>query len=85
MQNEIINLLKREEKLSDQTIEEISTIEINDFADIIKEVGKQETEYLNRDEILKDLKTDHIGKELYIFKEVMSTNTVAKFLSVNDA
>ena len=85
MQNEIINLLKREEKLSDKTIEEISTVEINDFADIIKEVGQQETEYLKRDEILKDLKTKSIGKELYIFKEVMSTNTVAKFLSVNGA
>ena len=85
MQNEIVNLLKREEKLSDQTIEEISTVEINDFAEIIKEIGQEETEYLNRDEILKDLKTENIGKELYLFKEVMSTNTVAKFLSINGA
>ena len=85
MQNEIVNLLKREEKLSDKTIEEISTVEINDFAEIIKEIGQEETEYLNRDEILKDLKTENIGKELYLFKEVMSTNTVAKFLSINGA
>ena len=85
MQNEIVNLLKREEKLSNQTIEEISTVEINDFAEIIKEIGQEETEYLNRDEILKDLKTENIGKELYLFKEVMSTNTVAKFLSINGA
>ncbi len=85
MQNEIVNLLKREEKLSNQTIEEISTVEINDFAEIIKEIGREETEYLNRDEILKDLKTENIGKELYLFKEVMSTNTVAKFLSINGA
>lgn len=85
MQNEIINLLKKEEKLSEQTIEEISTVELNDFADIIKEVGQSETEYLKRDEILKDLKTKNFGKELYIFKEVMSTNTVAKFLSANGA
>lgn len=85
MQNEIINLLKKEKRISDNTINEISSIEINDFADIIKEVGKQETEYLKRDEILKDLKTEHIGKELYIFKEVMSTNTIAKFLAANSA
>jgi len=84
MENEIINLLQKEEKLSDKTIEEIRDIEINDFADIIKEVGQQETEYLKRDEILKDLNTKEIGKELYIFKEVMSTNTVAKFLSLNN-
>ena len=84
MQNEIINILKKEEKFSDKTIEEIREVELNDFADIIKEVGKQETEYLNRNEILDGLNTKTIGKELYLFKEVMSTNTVAKFLSEND-
>ena len=84
MQNEIINILKKEEKFSDKTIEEIREVELNDFADIIKEVGKQETEYMNRNEILDGLNTKTIGKELYLFKEVMSTNTVAKFLSEND-
>lgn len=84
MQNEIINILKKEEKFSDKTIEEIREVELNDFSDIIKEVGKQETEYLNRNEILDGLNTKTIGKELYLFKEVMSTNTVAKFLSEND-
>ena len=83
MQNEVINILKKEEKFSDETINEIREVGINDFADIIKEVGQQETDYLKRDEILKDLNTNMIGKELYIFKEVMSTNTVAKFLSEN--
>ena len=83
MQNEIINILKREEKLSENTLEEISAVEINDFADIIKEVGQQETEYLSRTEILDNLNTKTIGKEIYIFNEVMSTNTVGKFLSEN--
>ena len=84
MQNEIITILKKEEKFSDKTIEEIRKVEINDFADIIKEVGQQETNYLKRNEILNGLNTKEIGKELYIFKEVMSTNTVAKFLAEND-
>ena len=84
MQNEIINILKKEEKFSDKTIEEIREVELNDFSDIIKEVGKQETEYMNRNEIVDGLNTKTIGKELYLFKEVMSTNTVAKFLSEND-
>ena len=83
MQNEIINILKKEEKFSDKTIEEIRKVELNDFADIIKEVGQQETEYLNRDEILDGLNTKTVGKELYLFKDVMSTNTLAKFLSEN--
>ena len=72
MQNEVINILKKEEKFSDETIKEIREVGINDFADIIKEVGQQETEYLKRDEILKDLNTNMIGKELYIFKEVFT-------------
>ena len=84
MQNEIINILKKEEKFSDKTIEEIREVGINDFAEIIKEVGQQETEYLNRSKITDELDTQVIGKEMYIFKEVMSTNTVAKFLSEND-
>ena len=85
MQNEIINILKKEEKFSENTIEEIGEVEINDFADIIKEVGQQETEYLSRTEIQENLNTKTVGKEIYIFKEVMSTNTVGKFLSVNGA
>ena len=84
MQNEIVNILKKEEKFSEETIEEIREFKLNDFADIIKEVGQQETEYLNRNKISDNLNTETIGKEIYIFKEVMSTNTVAKFLSEND-
>ena len=84
MQNEIVNILKKEEKFSEETIEEIREFKLNDFADIIKEVGQQETEYLSRTKISDNLNTETIGKEIYIFKEVMSTNTVAKFLSQND-
>ncbi len=83
MQNEITKLLKKEKKLSDKTIEEISNIKIDDFSDIVIALGKEETQYIKREEILKDLNTKHIGKDIYVFNEVMSTNTVAKFLSMN--
>ena len=72
MQNEVINILKKEEKFSDETINEIREVGINDFADIIKEVGQQETDYLKRDEILKDLKSEY-----YIFNgggDITATN-----------
>ena len=36
MQNEIINILKKEEKFSDETVEEIRKVGINDFADMDK-------------------------------------------------
>lgn len=83
MQNEIVKLLKKEGKLSEKTIDKISNIEIGDFSDLVRELGKEETEHIKRDEISKNLNTKYIGKDIYIFNEVMSTNTIAKFLSMN--
>lgn len=83
MQNEIVKLLKKEGKLSEKTIDEISNIEIGDFSDLVRELGKEETEHIKRDEISKNLNTKYIGKDIYIFNEVMSTSTIAKFLSMN--
>nr|WP_304147238.1 biotin--[acetyl-CoA-carboxylase] ligase [Methanobrevibacter smithii] len=83
MQNEIVKLLKKEGKLSEKTIDEISNIGIGDFSDLVRELGKEETEHIKRDEISKNLNTKYIGKDIYIFNEVMSTNTIAKFLSMN--
>ena len=84
MQNEIVNLLKKEKKFSDETINEIKEVNLNDFAEVVKEIGKQDTDYIKSPEILKDLNTKYVGKNLYVFKEVSSTNTLAKFLSMND-
>jgi BirA family transcriptional regulator, biotin operon repressor / biotin---[acetyl-CoA-carboxylase] ligase len=83
MQNEIIKLLKKEKKLSEETIAELSDVEISDFSDLVKALGKEKTEYIKLNEIQKDLNTKYIGKDMYIFNEVMSTNTLAKFLSMN--
>lgn len=85
MRDEIVNLLKKENKLSDETINEIKTININDFSNLVKDLGKEETSYIKEAEISKELDTKYIGKNIYIFKEVASTNTVAKFLSMNEA
>ena len=83
MQNEIIKLLKKEKKLSEETIAELSDVEISDFSDLVKALGKEKTDYIKLNEIQKDLNTKYIGKDMYIFNEVMSTNTLAKFLSMN--
>ena len=85
MRKEIINLLKKENKLSDETISEIENIDLSDFSNIVKDLGKEETQYIKASEISKDLNTDYIGKNLYVYKEVTSTNTVARFLSMNGA
>ena len=83
MQKEIINLLKKENKLSDETISEIKDVNLSDFSNIVKELGKDDKEHIKASEILKDLNTTYIGKNLYVYNEVASTNTVAKFLSMN--
>lgn len=80
MKNEIINLLKKEGKIPN----EINDANINEFADLIKEIGKRKTQHLKASEISKELNTRLIGKDLYIFNEVGSTNTLAKYLSEND-
>ena len=79
MKNEILNLLKREGMIS----EEINDANINEFADLIEEIGKNETEYIKSSEISQDLNTKYVGKNLYVFSKVGSTNTIAKFLSQN--
>ena len=83
MREEIINLLKKENKLSEDSISELKNIEIDDFSNIVKELGQEETSYIKKSEIANELNTEYIGKELYVYKEVSSTNTVAKFLSMN--
>jgi BirA family biotin operon repressor/biotin-[acetyl-CoA-carboxylase] ligase len=85
MREEIINLLKKENKLSDDTISEIQNIDLNEFSNLVKELGKDETEYIRQSEIAKDLNTKYIGRDLYVYREVTSTNTLARFLSMQDA
>ena len=53
MQNEIVKLLKKEGKLSEKTIDELSNIEISDFSDLVRELGKEETKYIKRDKSQK--------------------------------
>ena len=84
MRDEIIKLLKKEGKLSSETIDEIKQVDIQDFSNLVQEIGKKETEYIIASEISKDLNTKYIGKELYVFEEVTSTNTVARFLSMSN-
>ena len=85
MREEIINLLKKENKLSDDTISEIQNIDLNEFSNLVKELGNDETEYIMQSEITKDLNTKYIGRDLYVYREVTSTNTLARFLSMQDA
>lgn len=85
MREEITKLLKKEGKLSNEAIDEIQQVDIHDFANLVKEIGNEDTEYIKASEISKDMDTEYIGKNLYVYNEVKSTNTVAKFLAMNGA
>ncbi|MBR4446998.1 biotin--[acetyl-CoA-carboxylase] ligase [Methanobrevibacter sp.] len=84
MRDEITKLLKKEGKLSSETLNELKDVDIHEFANIVQEIGQGETEYIKASEISKDLETTYIGKNLYVYNEVSSTNTVAKFLAMNN-
>ena len=84
MQEEIINLLKKGNKLPKDAIDETDNLDINQYSAAIQELGKKETEHIKSSEISKNLNTTYIGKDLYVYSEVNSTNTVAKFLSMQN-
>ena len=42
MKEEIVNLLTKENKISEKTIDELKQVDINDFKSIVEEIGKQE-------------------------------------------
>lgn len=84
MRDEIIKLLEKEGIINENSLENLSQSDIHKFFDQVKDMGSDKTEYIKKDEITKDLNTSFIGKEMYLFKEVMSTNTLAKFFAENN-
>jgi BirA family biotin operon repressor/biotin-[acetyl-CoA-carboxylase] ligase len=81
MRNEIVNLLKREKGISDEAAEEITAIDISEFFNIVKEVGTRKTDYIDRERIINSLKSKMFGENIYVYDEVMSTNTIAKLFA----
>lgn len=84
MHDEIKKLLKNEKILSQDVINQIGNIDADEFSAIVKDLGKKETQHIKASEISKELSTTYIGKKLYVYDEVGSTNTIAKFLSMQD-
>ena len=74
-------LLKNKEKISKEVAERIFQIDEVEIAELIKEIGNHEIDYIPTREIKENLATKYIGKNIYSFHEVESTNNVAKFLA----
>jgi BirA family biotin operon repressor/biotin-[acetyl-CoA-carboxylase] ligase len=85
MYNEIIKLLDEDKELSQQNS---SIDEINDekeLSDLIKKIGSNKVKLEKKNQIAKNLNGELFKDEIYIYKEVVSTNNVAKFLAGNGA
>jgi len=59
----------------------VSQIDEAELAELLKEIGSYNIEHIPIDEIKKGLNTEYIGREIYSYHEVESTNNVAKFLA----
>ena len=84
MREEIINLLRKENNISENEVNKIENMDIDELSEIILDLGKKETKHIKASEISKSLETTYIGKNLYIYDEVSSTNDLAKFLSAQN-
>jgi len=76
---------KNKEKISEQAAEGIFQIDEAEIAGFLKEIGNYEIDYIPTGKIKENLDTKYIGKEIYTFHEVESTNSVAKFLAGYEA
>ena len=81
MKNEIISLLEKENKIPDKEADESSIYEIDNLLDIVKELGTNRTPNIDREEILKNFDSELFSDNIYVYKEVLSTNTLAKFFA----
>lgn len=74
-------LSKNKEKISEKDANGIFQIDETKIAVFLKEIGNYDIDYIPSKEIKKGLNTEYIGREIYSFHEVESTNSVAKFLA----
>ena len=84
MKQEMIDLLKKKNKISDKDADEVLALEESEIIDFLKELGSQESSENTARKIQENLKTDYIGKNIYFYDEVKSTNNIAKFFGESD-
>jgi BirA family biotin operon repressor/biotin-[acetyl-CoA-carboxylase] ligase len=84
MKKEMIDLLKKKNKISNKNADDILEIEEEEIVEFLKEIGLQEGNITNLKNIKENLNTKYIGKNIYYYDEVKSTNNIAKFLGEED-
>ena len=81
MKKEMTKLLLEYGIISSEEAEKIESINEETIAKSIKELGFNQTENITREKIEENLDTEILGKEIYCFRKVLSTNNIAKFLA----
>lgn len=73
------------EKLLEKNGIKLDDDEISKFFEDVKKLGLQDNaEKIKKNKITESLETKIIGKNIYIYDEVKSTNTIAKFFTKNN-
>ena len=80
MKKEMLDLLKKKNKISNKDADEILELDEEEIIGFLKELGTQEPNLTTLNTIQKNLDTEYIGKNIYCYDEVKSTNNIAKFL-----
>lgn len=81
MKKEMTKLLLEYGILSSEEAEKIESINEETIAKSVKELGFNQTENITQEKIEENLDTEILGKEIYCFRKVLSTNNIAKFLA----
>lgn len=81
MRKEMLKVLLNQNMISEEKANELENIDEDMILNSIKELGLKETDYVKTKIIKEKLNTTYIGNEIYCFNEVLSTNSIAKFLA----
>lgn len=85
MKKEMTKLLLEYNIISEEEAEKIESINEETIADSIKELGFNKTKNITKEKIEENLTTEFLGKEIYCFRKVFSTNNIAKFLANHES
>lgn len=79
MKDQMLNLLKQENILSEEEAKKINELNEEKILEYILKLGSQNNEKI--DEIKNYLTTNYIGRDIYYYDEILSTNSLAKYLA----
>ena len=79
MKDRILNLLKQENILSEEEAKKINELNEEKILEYVFKLGSQNSEKI--EDIKKYLNTVYIGRDIYYYDEILSTNSLAKYLA----